>query len=213
MHTTTSEMPTRIDLIRHGEPLGGSLYRGSSIDDPLSEKGWRQMWQAVGKQNHWDRIISSPMLRCQAFAQALADKHGLPLTTEKDFREVGFGDWEGHSPDDIRQTRPREYQAFYADPVGSRPRNAEDLHRFGTRVATALEQAALKFSGQNILITAHAGVIRAALGYVMQAPPAAWYRVRINNAGITRLQFTSLGKQLVFHNLPHLQAGATDPPG
>ena len=38
--------PTLIDMIRHGEPVGGRRYRGQ-IDDPLSEKGWRQMWAAV----------------------------------------------------------------------------------------------------------------------------------------------------------------------
>ncbi len=213
MQTTTSIKTTRIDLIRHGEPQGGSLYRGASIDDPLSEKGWRQMWQAVGEQNHWDQIITSPMLRCLAFARALADRHELPVAVERDFREVGFGDWEGHSPDSIRQSHPGEYQAFYTDPVNNRPRNAEDLYQFGTRVATALERAASESGGRNILIIAHAGVIRAALGYVMQAPAAAWYRVRVNNAGISRFQFTSLGKQLVFHNLPHLPDGEADPPG
>jgi len=34
--------------MRHGEPVGGRAYRGHSIDDPLSEKGWQQMWDAVG---------------------------------------------------------------------------------------------------------------------------------------------------------------------
>ncbi len=205
-------MTTRIDLIRHGEPLGGSLYRGSSIDDPLSEKGWRQMWQAVGEQNHWDQIVSSPMLRCLAFARALADRHALPLTVENDFREVGFGDWEGCSPESIRQTRPQEYRDFYTDPVNNRPRNAEDLHQFGARIATALEKTAAEFPGRNILVVAHAGVIRATLGYVVEAPAAAWYRTRINNAGITRFLLTSRGKQLVFHNLPHLRDGAAGLP-
>ena len=37
---------TTIDLLRHGEPLGGGRYRGQ-MDDALSEKGWQQMWQAV----------------------------------------------------------------------------------------------------------------------------------------------------------------------
>ena len=34
---------TTIDLIRHGEPVGGRRYRGGRMDDPLSEKGWAQM--------------------------------------------------------------------------------------------------------------------------------------------------------------------------
>jgi broad specificity phosphatase PhoE len=197
-------MSTSIDFIRHGQPQGGSLYRGAEIDDPLSELGWQQMWQAAGEQNHWDQIISSPLSRCQAFAKALADKHDIPLTTEHDFREVGFGSWTGKSPDEIRKTLPQAYQNFYADPVNQRPENAEDLQQFGQRVADALQKSVDLFNGRRILVVAHAGVIRAALGYVMQAPATAWYRVKVNNAGITRFEFSSRGFQLVFHNLPGL---------
>ena len=202
-------MNTRLDFIRHGQPQGGSLYRGADIDDPLSELGWQQMWQAVGEKNHWDQIICSPMHRCQEFAQALADKHGLPLHTESDFREVGFGEWTGHSPKDIQQQYPQAYRDFYADPVNKRPRNAEDLHKFGKRVAHAMQNAVNLFEGKRLLIVAHAGVMRAALGHVMQAPAAAWYRVKVDNAAISRFEFTPLGFQLVFHNLPGLDQVAT----
>lgn len=197
-------MTTVIDFIRHGEPRGGNLYRGASIDDPLSEKGWRQMWRALGDGNHWDRIISSPLARCREFAQALADKNGLAVSIERDFREVGFGDWEGRSSAQIRKTHPQEYEAFYADPVHNRPDGAEDLHHFGQRVGAALEKAAAQYAGRHILIVAHAGVIRAALGHVMQAPPTAWYRAKVFNAGITRFQFDTPGKQLIFHNRTEL---------
>ena len=196
-----------MDFIRHGEPEGGSLYRGSSIDDPLSEKGWRQMWRAVGEDSHWDRLISSPLLRCKAFAQALAKRHGLPLTLEQDFREVGFGAWEGSSSSEIRATRPEEYQRFLADPVRQRPENAEDLHAFRQRVAAALTRVADEHRGKRILVIAHAGVVRAALGHVLQAPASAWYRVKVDNAGISRFMFDDGLAQLVFHNRRTMDTG------
>ena len=62
---------TVIDLIRHGEPIGGRRYRGHGVDDPLSEKGWSQMWQAVGNYNAWHHIITSPLQRCQQFPPAI----------------------------------------------------------------------------------------------------------------------------------------------
>lgn len=206
-------MTTRFDFIRHGEPQGGSLYRGSAIDDPLSEKGWQQMWAALGKHNHWDQIVSSPLLRCLEFAQALASKHDLPVTVKEGFREVGFGVWEGCSPELVRRNHPREYQAFYADPVNCRPQGAEDLMQFGQRVADALEQLVLEFEGMNLLVIAHAGVIRASLGHVMQAPAASWYRAKVNNACISRFQFGASGSQLIFHNLPALQVQEMYQPG
>jgi len=159
---------TILDFIRHGEPEGGRLYRGAAIDDPLSEKGWRQMWQAVGEDCHWDQLVSSPLQRCHAFALALGEKHGLPLSVEQDFREVGFGDWEGRSPVEIQQQDAEEYAAFYSDPVNNRPSGAEDLLDFGRRVARAFECTASAHAGKRVLVVAHAGVIRAALGHVMQ---------------------------------------------
>ena len=45
---------TTIDLIRHGEPVGGKKFRGST-DDPLSELGWQQMTAAVASTTEWER--------------------------------------------------------------------------------------------------------------------------------------------------------------
>lgn len=90
-----------IDLLRHGDPVGGRAYRGNRINDPLSEKGWQQMWAAIPSEVQWQHIVTSPLSRCHEFSAALAEKFDLPLTVEKDFREVGFGDWEGRTPDEI----------------------------------------------------------------------------------------------------------------
>ncbi len=193
---------TILDFIRHGEPEGGRLYRGAAIDDPLSEKGWEQMWRAVGESRAWDQLVSSPLQRCHAFALTLGEKHGLPVSVEQDFREVGFGSWEGRSPVDIQQQDPEEYAAFYADPVNNRPPGAEDLLDFGRRVAGAMERTASAHTGKQVLVVAHAGVIRAALGHVLQAPPAAWYRAKVNNAGMSRFARDDKGWQLMGHNLP-----------
>ena len=55
-----------------------------------------------------------------------------------------------------------------------------------------------------MLVVAHAGVIRAALGHVLQAPPAAWYRVKVDNAGLSRFAREGEITQLHFHNRPGL---------
>lgn len=189
-----------IDFLRHGEPLGGRRFRGDGVDDPLSEKGWQQMWRAVGDDVPWNRIVTSPLQRCRAFAEALAQRHGLPLQVESRFREVGFGRWEGSTPDEIQTRDPQGYIAFYRDPVHSRPQGAESLEDFGARVSGALHDAIRDCPGEHLLVVAHAGVIRAVLGHVLQAQPVAWYRVRIDNAGLTRLRANSAGSRLEFHN-------------
>ncbi len=196
---------TRIDFIRHGEPQGGAMYRGSAVDHPLSEKGWAQMRRALGDACLWNAVVSSPLQRCLAFAQEVGQRCGLPVSVEPDFREVGFGSWEGRTRAQIQATDPKGYAAFYRDPVNARPARAEDLIAFGRRVSAALERLIENHPGDHLLVVAHAGVIRAALGHVLQAPPACWYRTRVDNAALTRFEaHPETGLQLVFHNRPKL---------
>lgn len=191
---------TIIDLIRHGEPEGGRAYRGHNIDDPLSEKGWQQMWSAVGTKAPWSQIISSPLIRCRHFAEMLAEKFSLPVSIDDRFKEVGFGRWEGRTPDMIKAENLTQYNAFYADPVNARPPGAENLITFTNRVSSAYIQAVNDHANQHILIVAHAGVIRAAIAHALQAPPLSMYHIKVHNAGITRIRHTQQGAMLELHN-------------
>lgn len=189
-----------IDLIRHGEPVGGRAFRGHNIDDQLSEKGWQQMRDAVGEQCPWTHIISSPLRRCAAFADELASKHGLTVSVDARLKEVGFGEWEGKTPDELRRDQPQQYNAFYADPVCHRPPGAEDLGAFSARVVAAYQEMCEHHLGQQILVVTHAGVIRAIIAHVLLAEPAGMYRIKVDYASISRISVTERGAILEFHN-------------
>jgi probable phosphoglycerate mutase len=196
-------METIIDLLRHGEPEGGSRYRGHGVDDPLSERGWSQMWEAVGDHCPWQVIVSSPLRRCRAFAEALAERHGLPVRVDDRFREIGFGSWEGCGREQLQHERPEEYAAFYRDPVHARPPGAEDLDAFIRRVVAGYEELVQANEGRHCLLVSHAGVMRAILAHVVQAKPAGLYRMNIANAGISRIRHRRFGPELEFMNARH----------
>ncbi len=191
---------TVLDLLRHGEPVGGKRFRGHGVDDPLSDRGWEQMRKTTAALGGWQHVVSSPMQRCLAFADWIANEPQLDLTLAHDLREVGFGSWEGVDRETLANDRSTEYQAFYRDPVGQRPPGAEPLDAFGQRVSGALDRALEQFAGRHVLVVVHAGVIRAALGHVMRSPPICWYRANVDNAAVTRLASDRLGLQLVTHN-------------
>lgn len=191
---------TTIDYLRHGEPSGGSRFRGNGVDDPLSELGWRQMRATTADIDGWQRVVSSPMLRCIAFADWLAKERGLPVTVEDDLREVGFGAWEGLRRDRLRLARREEYEAFYRDPVRNRPAGAEPLDAFAARVARVFDRLAADFAGQHLLVVCHAGVIRGTLGHVTRAPAVNWYRTEVDHAAVTRFAHDRRGPRLVAHN-------------
>lgn len=178
---------TVIDLLRHGEPVGGSRFRGQQ-DDPLSERGWQQMWDAVAGRPPWQQVVSSPLLRCHAFAEALCVRHGMPLAAEPRFAEVGFGVWEGRTRDELEAEVPGQVDRFLGDPANRRPAGAEPLDAFVARVQAAFRDVLERHAGRSVLVVAHAGVIRAVLATVLDMPPAAMYRIHVANAGITRLR-------------------------
>jgi len=152
---------TQIDIIRHGEPEGGRRYRGSSVDDPLSETGWQQMWDAVPEKPRWEHIISSPLSRCLKFSEALADTLNINFSVEDNLKEIGFGSWEGRTPEDIKNNEGDALENFLLDPVNNRPAGAEPLDDFAQRVWTMYENIASQYQGRHVLIVGHAGVIRA----------------------------------------------------
>jgi len=199
-----SQSTTIIDLIRHGEPVGGSgRYRGQ-IDDPLSEKGWRQMREAVAGHCPWQSIVSSPLSRCAAFAEELGQRHGLPVSFDNRLVEIGFGEWEGRSKDEISAQDPQALQNFYTDPVGFCPPGAEPMVDFERRITTAWQALLRGYAGQHVLVVAHAGVIRMLVRHVLAAPLESMFRISVSNAGISRFRVDGIGDQvlssLMFHD-------------
>lgn len=189
---------TTLDLLRHGEPVGGRKYRGQ-IDDPLSEKGWAQMRAALGNHAPWSRLVSSPLVRCRAFAEAFSAEHGLPLTVEARFKEVGFGVWEGKTAAEIECEAPGTLARFKDDPIHARPSGAEPLDIFLARVAAGIESILHTHSGEHILVVCHAGVIRMALAHALAIPLSNAYRIEVASASITRLRFDGERASLIFH--------------
>jgi alpha-ribazole phosphatase/probable phosphoglycerate mutase len=178
---------TEIELLRHGEPVGGRRYRGQ-VDDVLSEKGWQQMWNAVGDRADWQQIVSSPLQRCCAFAMALGERHGLPVRVDARFAEVGFCSWEGRTRQELEADDPGQVARFLRDPVGNRPPGAELLDDFTARVQAGLDDVVQAYAGQRVLLVAHAGVIRSVMAHVLGMPPAVMYRIHVANAGLTRIR-------------------------
>jgi alpha-ribazole phosphatase/probable phosphoglycerate mutase len=191
---------TIIDLLRHGEPVGGKKYRGQR-DDPLSDLGWTEMRSKLAGHAPWQRVISSPLLRCREFAEELATGHGLPLHIDERLKEVGFGIWEGKTAAQLHQEDPQQLSRFRADPVEARPAGAEPLEQFYRRVVAALDEIIARHRHEHLLIICHAGVIRMVLAHVLRIPLANAYRLEVASAALSRLAFDSgATPRLVFHD-------------
>ena len=196
-------MTTIIDLIRHGEPVGGRRYRGRT-DDPLSEKGWNQMWTAVGDYRGWQQIVSSPLSRCAGFAHELGRKLDIPVSIDERLAELGYGEWEGKTPAELTAHDPDLLLRYRRDPLNNRPSGAEELESFAVRVTAAWRQIHKQQHGRHVLVVAHAGVIRMIMAQTLAIPLSHLFRIQVGNAAISRFTIEGEGADalasLIFHD-------------
>lgn len=190
----------RIDLLRHGETLGGSRFRGR-LDDPLTERGWEEMWATVGPPAGggqyvpvWDRIVTSPLARCADFARALSQQKGILLSLDSRLAELDFGAWEGQTAADLMATDAEALGRFWADPVAHPPPGGEPLLAFQARVLAAWDELARQDRGDRTLVISHGGVIRVILCQVLGYPLGRLLELDVGHASLRGIRVRSGGE-------------------
>ena len=133
-------------IVRHGEPTLSGVFLGA-LDPSLSEEGRRQAARLVIDEN-WP-VYVSPMLRAAETAAAL----GRPMIYVEDFREIGYGSWEGLTWAEIEARYPEEARLKTSDWFGHTVAGAESWEGFRARVATGLRRIKTP-----AIVVAHLGV-------------------------------------------------------
>ena len=139
---TTKSKTIVVDFIRHGEPEGGDILRGR-INPELTKLALTQMkvavslgeaWQPSASTPDWTEIISSPLKRCQQFAERLSAKMSLPLKVDQDWQEIDYGDWDGMPISEWRKEAAEQFKAFSKDLSALKPPNGESYLNFKERI-------------------------------------------------------------------------------
>ncbi|VAX03975.1 Alpha-ribazole-5'-phosphate phosphatase [hydrothermal vent metagenome] len=180
-------MTASIDLLRHGEPVGGPRYRGRT-DDPLSGRGWLQMHRAVSALGPWQRIDSSPLRRCRDFAERLARHQGLPLQVDTQMTEIDFGRWEGLTAAQLMRHDAEALGNFWRDPVSHTPHGGETLTDFRDRIIDAWQRLlhGLPQDGR-LLLVSHGGAIRILLHHILGIPLLKLQQIEVPYGCLSRI--------------------------
>lgn len=182
---STTPVQKTLYLLRHGEPEGGDgRFRGQT-NDLLTPLGWQQMYQAVASLSITS-VISSPLNRCAQFAQALALERQIPCTIEPNLIEMGMGDWEGQRKQVVLPTAIDRWR-YANDPTQCLPANAESFEHIQQRVQRILRQWQ-QYPDDQLLIVAHAGIIRFILAALLHMPATAALRIKLPFAACLHLQ-------------------------
>lgn len=182
-------LTTYIDIIRHGEPAGGRVFRGHT-DHRLTELGIQQFKQRVDRLGHrWDCIVSSPLLRCKQSAELLAAEQGIPLRIEPNVAEIHFGEWENQQVDKVMAEQ--SISQLWQDPMNFCAPNGEPTVALQERTMLAWQKILSTHAGKRTLVVTHGGVIRVLAQRLLELTPNAMNMLSLPHAAVMSFKVIS----------------------
>lgn len=206
-------------LTRHGETDRShpEQYLGQHLPAELTEPG-RAAGRALGgrlKDQSINRVISSPLSR--AVETARLARPNAPIETDERLAEADYGDWEGHTIEEIEACWPEVRQKYDEDPARFGPPNGENGRTVARRLRALLRELVRWSADQpaetTVLLVGHSTVNRVLLCLVLDVPLRDYRRrFRQDWANLTMLAFdepSGLGAELLVCN----DTSHSQPPG
>lgn len=168
-----------VDLLRHGETeLPGRLL--GRTDAPLAPAAW-QAFERQTQEREFEGIIASPLQRARLPAEALAAARGLPLRIDADWAELDFGDWDGRALADLNADAgtAAALQAMYRSDACAGAPGGESWDALRARVERAIDRLFLFGADSRVLVSSHAGPMRAALALACGMPLSSLWALRV----------------------------------
>lgn len=179
-------------LVRHAEPTEDARGRCyGRLDIELSESG-REQCRRLAAQLSGEpvaAIVCSPRLRARDTADAIAEPHRLPVTVLDQLRELDFGELEGRTYEEIAASRPELYERWMTEPTTLRFPGGEGYADLHARVADAVAQLRATYDGRVVVAVTHGGVVRAVLAEALGMPHDRIFRLAVDTASITRVEW------------------------
>jgi alpha-ribazole phosphatase len=183
---------TRWWWVRHAPVRedGGRIYGQKDLGCDTSD---RLVFEAVGKILPRNAVwVSSNLKRTHQTADAIwAAGFPKPATMphEKAFAEQHLGEWQGMDRAAFLASRPVGSHWFAA--IDEPAPGGESFMDLYNRVRGAIERIGGEHAGQDIIVVAHGGTIKAAVGLALGNQPERGLAFTIDNCSVTRLDHLS----------------------
>jgi phosphoserine phosphatase len=176
-----------IYLVRHAETtwnLEGKVQ--GSRDIQLSPNGLAQTEKTVAFLSTlpFDTIFTSPLARARAIAEPVGANLGISPIVVPELREIEFGDWEGHTWNEIGAMFPATLAAWELKSPEARPDGGESLADVGDR-AKKVRSVLESNLGALVLVVAHGGFNRVLISVLLDLPLSTYDNFTQQNASIS----------------------------
>ena len=150
-------------LLRHGETTfsreGGFC---GQIDPELTLAGIQmaEAFAAAYRSVPWTAVYASPLKRTVATAKPLCDAIGLPMRLRDGLMEISYGEWEGRTPEDVKQQHPTDHERWETEPSWYAPTGGESGAQVASRASMVLSEILSRNPEGNVLVVTHKATLR-----------------------------------------------------
>jgi ribonuclease H / adenosylcobalamin/alpha-ribazole phosphatase len=190
---------TRLILVRHGATELSAQRRYSGRGDvPLTAQGLAQAeaagrrvatLAATGGGDAVAAVVSSPLVRCTATAAAITDAlrgvaGEVPLIRDGDLIECDFGQWEGHTGDEVRARWPGEFDAWQRSTAVAPPAG-ESFAQVAQRVRRVVDSLREAYPASTVVVVSHVSPLKLILRDALAAGDGLLRRLFLDAGGIS----------------------------
>lgn len=186
-----------IYFLRHGETdENKNRYYYGKMDVSLNSNGIEQCKRAgeILKNISFDRIYVSDRKRTLQTANIVMDMSSVKrysageIISDSRINEMCFGDFEGKTYEEIKETFPKECSLWERDWKNFSPPHGESYVDFFRRVRGFMDDI-LSVSFDNVLVVTHGGVIRTSYCAVLDDNLDFFWKFSSKNGDISLIKY------------------------
>jgi len=180
-----------IYLIRHGETIWNRDKRiQGQTDIPLTERGRMQAAALAVRLASIPllKIYTSDLSRARETTEIITARlpQPVPVLPTPDLRECNYGLWGGLTYEEISERFAEDWQAWLRGGRIGSPTGGEDFISVGKRAGRIFDAAARE--GEDVLISAHRGPIRAIICHALGLEQTFRSRFFLTNCSLSAIE-------------------------
>ena len=191
-------------LVRNGETEWNKLGRFQGHTDiELNERGLAQARETAEAAAGWGHcaIYTSPLTRTLQVAEEIARVTQAPLSKQPGLKELGLGDLEGVTGEEMRLGWPEVFSAWNSRPEKVSMPNGESLAQLRQRAWQVILDIEGRHSGDDVVVViSHNFAIRSIVGELLGVPLANFHRMSLSLASVCTFDSDDRGRRLVSYN-------------
>lgn len=184
-------------LVRHGQT--GANQRGLMLgraDEPLCDGGREQADALARALPAPARLISSPLRRARATAEAIAAASGTPVEVDERWVEMDYGALDGRPASALDADGWRAWQ----DDPAHVPAGGESVAEVGARVRAACGELVGAAADGDVVVVSHVSPIKAAIAWALGVGDEVAWRMWVADAAVCRIDTSGTAPRLLAFN-------------